>query len=212
MLSYEQTQPQKLAYDRPSPKLFQFLKKYYGLAKFVSQNNNYVIFDDYFVGGTPAQQQTQQKDLGAYQSTIPSHNILFGGWDSNQKQKKYENKSKVGSFSLIPVKREGRAGKLSRGKGVPLLNDCTKKPSSKGRIIPFAQLKSQQGNPFILHTLHLSNTAGFCQSGTKHHQQQYELPGTSTGLTLLVPAASAGQQRKHLYCQTASHNPTNSAA
>jgi alpha-tubulin N-acetyltransferase 1 len=40
--------PEKLAYDRPSEKLTGFLKKHYGLAKFIPQNNNYVIFDKYF--------------------------------------------------------------------------------------------------------------------------------------------------------------------
>ena len=44
--------PDKLAYDRPSEKLIGFLKKHYGLAKYVPQNNNYVIFDRYFTGSS----------------------------------------------------------------------------------------------------------------------------------------------------------------
>ena len=40
--------PRRLAYDRPSGKLIGFLKKHYGLSKYVPQNNNFVIFDDYF--------------------------------------------------------------------------------------------------------------------------------------------------------------------
>lgn len=40
--------PDKLAYDRPSEKLISFLKKHYGLVKFVPQNNNFVVFDRYF--------------------------------------------------------------------------------------------------------------------------------------------------------------------
>lgn len=48
MLSCEGLQAAQLAYDRPSPKLKAFLAKHYGLTRFRPQNNNYVIFDDYF--------------------------------------------------------------------------------------------------------------------------------------------------------------------
>ena len=48
MLRHEQVRPAKLAYDRPSPKLKGFLAKYFNLVNYVQQNNNYVVFDDYF--------------------------------------------------------------------------------------------------------------------------------------------------------------------
>jgi hypothetical protein len=48
MLKFENTQPKLLAYDRPSPKLLGFLKKHYGLNQYVPQNNNFVVFNDYF--------------------------------------------------------------------------------------------------------------------------------------------------------------------
>jgi hypothetical protein len=38
----------KFAYDRPSNKLKGFLAKHYSLRNFVRQNNNFVVFDDYF--------------------------------------------------------------------------------------------------------------------------------------------------------------------
>lgn len=47
-LRYENKWPQRLAYDRPSGKLFGFLKKHYNLNKFIPQNNNFVIFDQFF--------------------------------------------------------------------------------------------------------------------------------------------------------------------
>ena len=40
--------PAKFAYDRPSPKLIGFLSKHYGLKGFVPQNNNYVVFNQYW--------------------------------------------------------------------------------------------------------------------------------------------------------------------
>jgi alpha-tubulin N-acetyltransferase 1 len=48
MLQIEAVEPKRLAYDRPSSKLRGFLSKYYKLKNYVPQNNNYVVFDDYF--------------------------------------------------------------------------------------------------------------------------------------------------------------------
>ena len=48
MLSKEKIEPRKMGFDRPSPKFLNFLNKYYGLNDYVPQNNNYVVFKDYF--------------------------------------------------------------------------------------------------------------------------------------------------------------------
>ena len=48
MLKFEKKMPTELAYDRPSSKLLSFLRKYFGLEDFIQQNNNYVVFDDFF--------------------------------------------------------------------------------------------------------------------------------------------------------------------
>jgi len=48
MLAREQIAPARLGYDRPSPKLMAFLKKHYGLSKYMPQSNNFVVFDAYF--------------------------------------------------------------------------------------------------------------------------------------------------------------------
>ena len=48
MLKCEGSRPEKLAYDRPSEKLIGFLRKHFGLAKYVPQNNNFVVFDAYW--------------------------------------------------------------------------------------------------------------------------------------------------------------------
>jgi len=49
MLSKEKIEPRKMGYDRPSPKFLNFLNKYYGLNDYVPQNNNFVVFKDYFI-------------------------------------------------------------------------------------------------------------------------------------------------------------------
>ena len=48
MLKFEKKIPTELAYDRPSPKLISFLRKYFGLNDYIQQNNNYVVFDEFF--------------------------------------------------------------------------------------------------------------------------------------------------------------------
>ena len=48
MLEGEKAKSAKLAYDRPSPKLLAFLKKHYGLVNYIPQNNNYVVYNQYF--------------------------------------------------------------------------------------------------------------------------------------------------------------------
>ena len=49
MLQKEKIEPRKLGYDRPSPKFINFLNKYFGLKYYVPQNNNFVVFKDYFI-------------------------------------------------------------------------------------------------------------------------------------------------------------------
>ena len=48
MLAAENVVPSQLAYDRPSPKLIGFLKKHYALSSYIPQNNNFVVFSQYF--------------------------------------------------------------------------------------------------------------------------------------------------------------------
>jgi len=63
MLEYEKVLPEKLAYDRPSPKLLGFLTKHYSLKNFIPQNNNYVVFDDYFGAKLPSNHKTKLNSL-----------------------------------------------------------------------------------------------------------------------------------------------------
>jgi alpha-tubulin N-acetyltransferase 1 len=48
MLEVEQKQPSHLAIDRPSQKLLNFMARHYGLQHYVPQNNNYVIYNQFF--------------------------------------------------------------------------------------------------------------------------------------------------------------------
>mmetsp|Transcript_2584 Transcript_2584/g.6601 ORF Transcript_2584/g.6601 Transcript_2584/m.6601 type:complete len:384 (+) Transcript_2584:66-1217(+) len=70
MLREEALRPHHLAYDRPSPKLIGFLRKHYSLCSFQPQNNNFVVFDEYFLGeqSPPSQAATQGGARGALSS------------------------------------------------------------------------------------------------------------------------------------------------
>lgn len=38
----------ELAYDRPSPKMIRFLQKHFGLSSWETQQNHFVIFDEFW--------------------------------------------------------------------------------------------------------------------------------------------------------------------
>ena len=48
MLNFERTYPYLLAYDRPTLRLLSFLKKNYRLDNYITQNNSFIIFDNFF--------------------------------------------------------------------------------------------------------------------------------------------------------------------
>jgi hypothetical protein len=81
MLSFENISAQSLAYDRPSPKLIGFLRKYFGLGSYISQNNNFVLFNEYFEHlKTNKQNTSKYKSDNKFQdnsvTNSNSHNIL----------------------------------------------------------------------------------------------------------------------------------------
>merc|ERR1719213_1152051 len=51
MLEREGVSAVQLAYDKPSPKLLPFLRKHFGLSRYQPQNNNFVIFDEFYARG-----------------------------------------------------------------------------------------------------------------------------------------------------------------
>jgi len=65
MLMREGLVPEKLAYDRPSPKLLGFLRKHFGLSRYTPQANNFVVFDAYFSGHRRASGSRPQPPLSS---------------------------------------------------------------------------------------------------------------------------------------------------
>ena len=70
MLEYENILPNKIAYDRPSPKLLKFLDKHYGLKAYIPQNNNFVIYEDFWNSGYSIPKKTLESlvEDGHYQN------------------------------------------------------------------------------------------------------------------------------------------------
>lgn len=50
MLRFLNIQSYKIAYDNPSPKLLNFLYKNYSLKNYIKQNNNFIVFNEFFTG------------------------------------------------------------------------------------------------------------------------------------------------------------------
>mmetsp|Transcript_16030 Transcript_16030/g.14010 ORF Transcript_16030/g.14010 Transcript_16030/m.14010 type:complete len:351 (+) Transcript_16030:28-1080(+) len=70
MLSDSKARPEKLAYDRPSEKLLKFLSKHFGLKRYLPQNNNFVVFSQYFSANF------KSKAGGIYESK-PSYKVTY---------------------------------------------------------------------------------------------------------------------------------------
>ena len=49
MIKNENIEPRILGYDRPSLKFINFLKKHFNLKNYIEQNNNFIVFNDYFI-------------------------------------------------------------------------------------------------------------------------------------------------------------------
>ena len=87
MLAYMRTEPAKIAFDRPSDKLIAFLGKHFRLTSYVPQNNNYVVFDDYFktIGNGNRNQNSVMSPVRNIES-ISEHNSTVFGHDSFQRR------------------------------------------------------------------------------------------------------------------------------
>ena len=95
MLSREKTQARKLGIDRPSSKFLNFLEKYYGLKDYVPQNNNFVVFKDYFIDEP---QKRDKYDIYDYNSNSKSN---FNNYD-------YNNNNNIYSKNILTQRKLGK--------------------------------------------------------------------------------------------------------
>ena len=97
MLKFEKKIPTELAYDRPSPKLLSFLRKHFGLTDFIQQNNNYVVFDEFFSLISSNNNVTYDNDTNRAikNLTTPKNNNFennnYENMNSNYRNNNFEN-------------------------------------------------------------------------------------------------------------------------
>ena len=59
MLNHEKIDPSVIAYDRPTLRLLSFLKKNYRLDNYITQNNSFIVFDNFFLSDSIPYQDTE---------------------------------------------------------------------------------------------------------------------------------------------------------
>ena len=82
MLINEQQIPENIGIDRPSPKFLGFMKKYFGLAHFIPQADNYVVFTKFFEKNKKPPKakvlDVTVKGISDYEGPYSNHNINKG--------------------------------------------------------------------------------------------------------------------------------------
>lgn len=77
MLEAEGTTADQVAYDRPSPKLLAFLHKHYSLANYVPQNNNFVVYEQYFQQNPASPAGTRKLNRPLSSKGVSGNNMTY---------------------------------------------------------------------------------------------------------------------------------------
>ena len=102
MLLREKIQTRKLGFDRfdrPSSKFLNFLQKYYGLKDYVPQNNNFVVFKDYFIDEP---HKKDKYDIYEHNYNYSKNNYNnYDNYNNNNYSKNILTQRKLGKFNQI---------------------------------------------------------------------------------------------------------------
>lgn len=90
MISNEKTEPRLIAIDKPSKLCLAFMRRHYDLKDYVIQNNNFVVYNDYWSG--PHQE-------------LPMREPLSGAYSSLDSYRHYDYATRVHSYSPRFVRR-----------------------------------------------------------------------------------------------------------
>ena len=115
-LEAEQRRPARLAYDRPSHKFIAFLAKHHGLKNYTPQNNNYVVFWDYW---NPGQRGLSARRLSAARAEKGSEQRREdGAADSRWSSVSQRPLSGARSRRLAPRRGRGGGGEMDAAEAV----------------------------------------------------------------------------------------------
>ena len=102
MLSKERIEARKMGFDRPSPKFINFLNKYYGLNDYVPQNNNFVVFKDYFFD------EPQKKDRYDIYNNNSNNNDSYNYSNNNYSYNNSNNNSGSKNRNILSQRKLGK--------------------------------------------------------------------------------------------------------
>ena len=111
MISKEKILPRKLGIDRPSIKFLNFLQKYYGLKDYVPQNNNFVVFKDYFID------EPQKRD----KYDIYNHNYNYGNYKDSNKKDNY-NYNSNSKNNILTQRKLGKYNQINNNENISYNN------------------------------------------------------------------------------------------
>ena len=109
MLLKEKIEPRKLGIDRPSIKFLNFLQKYYGLKDYVPQNNNFVVFKDYFTD------EPQKRD----KYDIYNHNYNYNSTKKDNYNYNYNSNSKN---NILTQRKLGKFNQINNNENISYNN------------------------------------------------------------------------------------------
>ena len=111
MLSKEKIEPRKLGIDRPSSKFLNFLQKYYGLKDYVPQNNNFVVFKDYFID------EPQKRDK--YDIYNHNYNYNYNNYKNSDTKDNYNKYNYINNCKNILTQRKlGKYNQINNNENI----------------------------------------------------------------------------------------------
>ena len=88
MVNFERKVPEEMAYQRPTTPLLNFLQKNYNLYNYVLQNNNYIVFDEFFnyIDNNLATDNSTTRAIRAFSGRPSPNNYNNNNYDNNNYQ------------------------------------------------------------------------------------------------------------------------------
>jgi GNAT superfamily N-acetyltransferase len=118
MLRTEGVSPNKIAIDRPSSKLVAFMRKHYGLSDFIPQNNNFVVYRQFFSGSPEvSKRQGEEERMNMRPLTQKVEKEGFEHKENYQSRGGIERKSGIALAGEQVVERNKRREENLNGRG-----------------------------------------------------------------------------------------------